>query len=212
MALTNSDETRLTTMSHHLRRPIFKAPLVAALAVLITGCGGGGDAGSNSSTAAVSASATISPLTFLHGTYTVACLGHRYTNGDISSQGTITVAAVPGSAESEVTVRVQTYTGSTSCNAANVDFDASATGRLTKKDMTKIYTMATGERFTANVVTVKYSGLTLSKGSITTGLPALGVTTDMAYVLDGNTLHLASGYRDADGLGEILHERTATKQ
>ncbi len=87
-----------------------------------------------------------------------------------------------------------------------------ATGTLSKKDVTKTYTLATGAKVTANAVPVKYIGVTFSKGVFAGTLPVPVVTTDVAYVLGGNNLRVAKGGRDADGLGDSLSGQIAVRK
>jgi len=183
--------------------------LVAAFAAL-TACGGGGS--SDSSSSSTEASANASPLAAMQGTYVAACDGQTFDSGSSSSQVTIIVTAPAGSSEVGVSVQVKGYTGSTDCAASTLDTDVTATGQLSSKSTTKTYTDATGKSVTAKVLTFTYSGVTFSKGSFSGTLPVPGVTTDIAYVLDGSDLYLAKGVRDADGLGDSLSKRVGVKQ
>lgn len=85
-----------------------------------------------------------------------------------------------------------------------LDTDMTFLGTASDKAGSKNYTNAAGKPVTAEVATIAYTGFTLSKGNLDFSLPMLGATTDMAYVLENNTLYLSKGHREADGLGDAL--------
>ena len=91
-----------------------------------------------------------------------------------------------------------------SCDAAALDFDLTFLGTAADKPGSKSYTNAAGKPVTASVATIAYSGFKLAKGNLSVALPAAGATTDMAYVLENNTLYLSKGPRGLDGLGGSL--------
>lgn len=179
--------------------------------MLLSACGGGGD--SSSSTPSVAATSTVTNTPdALNGTYVLACVDETYTGGAAQSkQGTITVA--PDNSGSTVVAHVQTYKGSTNCTEATMDLDLTVSGGLSGKSTTKNYKNATGKTVTANVVTVSYTGLKLSRGNLTNfSLPQANFSTDIAYVLDGKNLYFAKGHREADGLGDSLSRDVLVKQ
>ena len=79
-------------------------------------------------------------------------------------------------------------------------------GTVSDKAGSKNYKTAAGKPVTANLATVAYSGFRLAKGNLSFKMPMAGATTDVAYVLDNNTLYLSKGHREADGLGDALTE------
>ena len=191
--------------------------LISIASAALAACGGGGDAGSAGSAGSAGTStilaANTSPLAAMQGTYVMPCDGDKY-NGPAgeSSQATITVTAAPGSNQVDAAVHYSYYDGSTDCASATLNFDITGTGHITSKATTKAYTDAAGKSVSANVMTLTYGGMTLSKGIFTGTFPLPGATTDIAYVLDGNTLSWAKGVRGADGLGDSLSARTAVRQ
>lgn len=183
--------------------------LVATCAALVA-CGGGGSSDSDSSS--TQASANTSPLAAMQGTYVAACDGQTFDSGSSSSQVTIIITAPAGGSEVDVSVHAKSYTGSSDCAESTLAADVTVTGQLSNKSTTKTYTDSTGKSVTAKVLTFAYSGVTFSKGSFSGTLPVAGVTTDIAYVLDGSNLYLAKGVREADGLGDKLSTRVGVKQ
>jgi len=187
--------------------------LVAACAALVA-CGGGGDnSGPSTETTSTNSGANTNALASMQGTYVTACIDRTNSGGTSeSNQVTITVTAPAGSSEVDASVRNQYYDGSANCTASALSGDLTVTGQLSSKSTTKIYADATGKSVTAKVLTFTYSGMTLSKGNLSGTLPVAGMTTDIAYVLDGSNLYLAKGVRDADGLGDRLSAYAGVKQ
>ena len=187
------------------RKRLFGASIILFSAVL-SACGGRSNEADTQ--------ANTSPLAGMQGTYAVACFGDLY-NGPSgqSQQGTITIAAPADSGSTiTVSVRLQSYVGSTNCADSTLVLDATAYGHLVSKDTTKNYADGSGNTVSARVATVTYERLTVSKGAFSGTLPAIGATTDIAYVLRGNELYLSQGGRGADGLGGSLSTRPAVKQ
>ena len=85
-----------------------------------------------------------------------------------------------------------------------LDSDIKFFGTASDKAGSKNYKTAAGKPVTAKVVTVAYTGLTLSKGNLNFRLPIPGATADVAYVLENNMLYLSKGHREKDGLGDAL--------
>ncbi|MDB5822284.1 MAG: hypothetical protein JWR21_988 [Herminiimonas sp.] len=179
-------------------KKFFSLVIISLPAILLGACGGG-DSSSPSPTIAPS-SALTTTLDGLAGTYVAACSDESYTPSQPESAQASIVITPPNA----VTAHLQTYDGSANCTAATLKQDLTVTGQLKGKATTKSYKDATGKSLTANVVTFSLTGMTLSKGTITGSLPTPGVTTDIAYVLSGNTLNVAKGNREADGLGDSL--------
>lgn len=179
------------------------AYLAALSTVLLAACGGG-----SSDTTTTASTDTFAAL---KATYVLACTGQTFTTGPESDQGTITIATASGSNATTVSLRSQSYKGSTDCAASTLNIDVTANGQLSDKGTTKNYTDATGKTVTAKVATFTYTGMTLSKGNLSISLPTAGTTTDIAYVLDGSNLYVTKGVRGADGLGDSL-SRAAVKQ
>lgn len=184
-------------------KKIISVIVLSALAVLLNACGGGS---SSSGSTSSNISATINTLDALRGTYVMACKGDN-NNGAAgeSSQGTTTITTTPGSTGGAVvSMHLLNYTGSTNCSASTLDTDVTVNGQVSGKGTTKNYIDATGSTVTANVVTFTYTGMTLAVGNLAGSLPVAGVTTDVAYVLNGNNLYVSKGHRGADGLGDSL--------
>lgn len=174
------------------------------LALSLAACGGGGSGGSTTPDA--------SPWAALQGTYVVGCDGEtsNTVTDTFSTQGTITITT--DGSETNVSVRFLSYLGDAHCADAALVADATLTGKLTDKGKTKVYTDVSGKSVTARVFTFTYGGVTLAKGVVEGALPLPGITTDMAYVLDGGTLRLTVGGRTADGLGDRLSPRVGIRQ
>lgn len=186
--------------------------MFALPAVLLVGCGGGGDSGSASPAIAPS-SVAATTLDGLSGNYVAACEDNSYNSyTPATQQAPATSVAIAVSRQASivitpanvVTARIQYYEGSANCTAATLTQDMTATGQLTAKAASKNYKDATGKTLTASVATFSFIGMTISKGSFTGSFPTPGATTDIAYVLNGNTLNVAKGHREADGLGDSL--------
>jgi hypothetical protein len=179
-------------------KKIFSLVVLSLPAIFLGACGGG-DSSSPSPTIAPS-SALTTTLDGLAGTYVAACSDESYApNQPVSRQASIVITPAK-----TVSVQFQYYDSSANCTAANLTQDVTVTGQLSGKATTKNYKDATGKTLTANVVTFSFTGMTLSKGTFSGTLPTSGLTTDIAYVLNGNTLNVAKGHREADGLGDSL--------
>jgi hypothetical protein len=201
----------------HMKKLSFSIVTATLIAAVLSACGGGGsDSSGQAGSGAASAGTTgDNALAYLAGTYVVPCEAIIYpTAADPSSssdQGTVVIAPNASTGKVEATLRYQYYNGSTNCNASTLDTDLSGNFTISGKSGAKIYKDATGKPVTANVATVTYTGMTLSKGNLTLSLPAFGATTDMAYVLANNTLYVSKGHRETDGLGDGL-SRGAIRQ
>jgi hypothetical protein len=117
---------------------------------------------------------------------------------------TIVITPDAASGKASISAHRQYYQNSANCDAATLDTDFTFPGTASDKAGRKNYTNAAGKPVTAKVATIAYSGFTLSRGNLKLSLPAPCATTDMAYVLDNNTLYLSKGHREADGLGDSL--------
>jgi len=186
--------------------------MFALPAILLGACGGGGDSSSASPTIAPS-SVVATTLDGLSGNYVAACedLSYKsYTPATQQVPASSVAMAVSRQASivitpaNVVTAHFQYYDGSADCTATTLTQDVTATGQLTAKAASKNYMDATGKTLTASVATFSFNGMTISKGSFTGSFPTPGATTDIAYVLNGNTLNVAKGHREADGLGDRL--------
>jgi hypothetical protein len=180
--------------------------VILSLPAILLGACGGGDSSSGNPTIAPT-SAVSATLDGMSGTYIASCVDDGSVNGvPESEQASIVITPANG-----VTARIQGYKGSANCTASTLVEDGTVTGQLSGKSTTKNYKDGTGKSLTANVVTFTFTGMTLSKGIINGNLPTPGLTTDIAYVLSGNTLNVAKGHREADGLGDSL-SKPFTKQ
>ena len=198
--------------NNNVIRTTLATTLVATGAVLAA-CGGGGDSSGSSTETSANSSANTNALASMQGTYVTACIDRTNSGGTSeSNQVTITITALAGSSEVDASVRNQYYDGSANCTASTLSGDLTVTGQLSSKSTTKIYTDATAKSVTAKVLTFTYTGMTLSKGNLSGTLPVAGMTTDIAYVLDGSNLYLAKGVREADGLGDRLSAYAGVKQ
>lgn len=191
------------------------------IATALSGCGGssGGDSDSDSgSTDASGKTSAGTSIAQMGGTYILPCTGTTFTtssgsNATNSESKTATITITPeGSGKASISAHYQYFENSARCDPAALNFDMTFIGTASDKAGSKIYTNADGKPVTANLVTVAYSGFKLSKGSLNVSLPRAGATTDMAYVLDNNTLYLSKGPRGADGLGAALTKKGAVKQ
>ncbi len=179
------------------------------VATALSACGGGG--GGDSSTDAAGKAAAVTSIAQMAGTYVMPCTGKTFppssdpTAAKSESQtATIVISADAASGKASVSARSQTYLNSANCEAAALDFDLTFRGTAVDKPGSKNYTSAVGKSVTASVATIAYTGFTFAKGNLNISLPSAGATTDMAYVLENNTLYLSKGHREADGLGDAL--------
>lgn len=202
-------------MKKHLRSMF----TLTVIATALSACGGSSsndsDSGSTDASSKASASTSIAQM---GGTYILPCTGTTFTpssgsNATNSESKTATITITPeGSGKASIIAHYQYFRNSARCDAAALDFDMTFTGTASDKAGSKNYKNADGKPVTANLVTVAYSGFKLSKGSLKFSLPRAGATTDMAYFVDNNTLHLSKGHREADGLGAALTKEGAVKQ
>ena len=110
-------------------------------------------------------------------------------------------------------VRYKYYVGNAACDASSLDTDITVNGELADKGTTKTYSGLNGTKAgVAEVITFTYTSLSLTKGTLTGTLPVPGVSTDVAYLLDGANLYVSKGRREADGLGDSLGVHAAVKQ
>ena len=177
------------------------------VATALSACGGGGDSSTDSSGTA----SAVSSIAQMAGTYIMPCKGTTFPpssnpSADTSESETATIVITPDAATGKATIsaRAQTYHNSATCDAAALEFDLTFHGTATDGPGSKNYTNAAGKPVTAKVATIAYTGMTLSKGNLDFSLPLAGATTKLAYVLENNTLYLAKGSRQADGLGDSL--------
>ena len=190
----------------------------AFIVAVLNACGGGGSDASNQtngSTGSTTRSGTAGNDLFAQpGTYVLACK----SDGDQSSlesiqsnQGTIVITPNAATGKAEARAHYQYYKGSGTCDPSALKGDLTVSGSITAKGATKYYPDVAGKAVIANVVTFNYSSMTLSKGNLSGGIPSFGTPVDMAYFLDGNTLYLNKGHREADGLGDSI-SRGLTRQ
>jgi len=128
-----------------------------------------------------------------------------------SEQGTLVVSAPLGSDKASATIRSQYYAGSTTCEANKLDTDVTIAGQI--RDLASTVNRTLGSNtVAAKVVEFRYDSLTVSKGTLSGSLPAFGVTTKIAYVVNGTNVYFTKGGRLADGLGDSLTSTPVTKQ
>lgn len=173
----------------------------------LSACGGGGDSSADSSGTA----GAVSSITQMAGTYIMPCKGTTFgprsdPSAATSESETATIVIAPDTATGKATIsaRAQTYRNSATCDAAALEFDLTFHGMATDGPGSKNFMNAAGKPVTAKVATITYTGITLSKGNLDFSLPLPGATTNLAYVLENNTLYFAKGSRQADGLGDSL--------
>lgn len=201
----------------HMKKLSFSIVIATLIAAVLSACGGGGsDSSGQAGSGAASAGTTgDNALAYLVGTYVFPCDGiiTELSNppSRTSDQGTIVIKTNATTGKVEVSANIKAYEGSANCDASTLVTDLSGNFTISGKSGAKIYKDATGKPVTANVATVTYTGMTLSKGNLTLSLPAFGATTDMAYVLANNTLYVSKGHRETDGLGDGL-SRGAIRQ
>jgi hypothetical protein len=180
-------------------------PMAAIVAAVLSGCGGGGDSSSGSP--------QQNAFSAMVGSYAVACDGNRNgnaINNTGSADGSVSIDGLAGSDRAQVTARLRQYSDS-SCSTGALVTDITVKGEIRDLNATKDYALL-GGTVTAKVVEFTYTGLTISKGSISGSLPTFGVTTRMAYYLNGNKLYLSKGVRGADGLGATMSANAGVKQ
>lgn len=186
-------------------RSIFTATVIAAA---LSACGGGG--GGDSSTDSSGKAAAVTSIGQMGGTYVLPCKGETFELSKLdgrrseSREGTIVITPDSGTGSATISMHSKYYKNSANCDSAALDFDMTFRGTATDAPGSKTYTNAAGKPVTAKVVTIAYAGFTLSKGNLDFALPTPGATTNMAYVVENNTLYVSKGRREADGLGDAL--------
>lgn len=201
-------------MKKHLRS-VFTLTVIATA---LSACGGSSSGGDSSSTDASSKASASTSIAQMGGTYIMPCSGKSFTQSfdpdstNSESKAATIVITPDGSGKASISAHYQYFEKSARCDPAALDFDMTFIGTASDKAGSKIYKNADGKLVKANLVTVAYSGFKLAKGSLNVSLPRAGATTDMAYVLDNNTLFLSKGPRDADGVGAALTKKGAVKQ
>ena len=181
--------------------------ILTVVATALSACGGGGNNGSTDSSGQAGANSSIAQI---GGTYVMPCTGTTFAPSSDptkpkSESETATIVITPDSnGKATIYAQAQYYLNSTTCAAEALDFDLTFLGTAADKSGSKTYTNAAGKPVIASVVTIAYTGFKLSKGNLDFKLPAVGATTSMAYVIENNTLYLAKGSRQADGLGDTL--------
>jgi hypothetical protein len=188
-----------------LMRSMFTLTFVATA---LSACGGGGN---DSSTDTSGKAAAVTSIAQMASTYVMPCTGETFrpssdpTAAKSESQtATIVISADAASGKATISAQLKYYRNSASCDAATLSDDLTFFGTAVDKPGSKNYTNAAGKPVTANVATITYTGITLSKGNLSFSLPLPGATTNMAYVLENNTLYLSKGHRELDGLGDAL--------
>lgn len=178
------------------------------VATALSACGGGGGDSSTDTSGKAAATTSIAQMA---GTYVMPCDGMEFgglgmADGLKSYSRTGTVVITPDPATGNATIRAQFkyYRNSANCDALTLFQDLTFFGTAVDNNGSKNYTNAAGKPVTAKVATIAYTGITLSKGNLDFSLPLPGATTNMAYVLENNTLYLSKGHREADGLGDAL--------
>jgi hypothetical protein len=192
-----------------MKTPMRSMLTLTFVATALSACGGGG--GGDGSTDASGKAAPASSIKQMAGTYIMPCKGTTFAPSSDptaakseSETVTIVISADAASGKATISARLQSYVNSASCEAAALDFDLTFLGTAVDKPGSKTYTNAAGKPVTASVATIAYTGFRFAKGNLNVSLPAAGATTDMAYVLDNNTLYLSKGHREKDGLGDAL--------
>jgi hypothetical protein len=181
-----------------------------SIALALSACGGGDDSDSNGSNDAAGKSTAGASMAQMSGTYVLPCTGATFAPSsdpdDAKSESkTATIVIAPdATGKASINAHYQYYRNSANCDPATLDFDMTFLGTATDKPGSKNYTNAAGKPVTASIATIAYSGFRLAKGNLNVSLPTPGATTDMAYVLENNTLYLSKGRREADGLGDAL--------
>lgn len=190
-----------------MKSPMHYMFALTFIASALSACGGGG----GDSSTETSGKAVASSVAQIAGTYVLPCKGEDFRgsstlDGATSDSETATIVITPDPATGNATInaRLKYYRNSANCDASTLDTDLTFLGTATDKAGSKSYTNAAGKPVTAKVATIVYTGLTLSKGNLKFSLPTPGATTDMAYVLENNTLYLSKGSRGADKLGDAL--------
>lgn len=181
--------------------------ILTVVATALSACGGGGN---DSSTSSSGKAATSSSIAQIGGTYVMPCKGTTFApspdpTAAKSESETATIVITPdANGQATISAHRQIYINSATCEAGAIDFDLTFLGTAVDKSGNKTYTNAAGKPVTASVATIAYTGFKFSKGNLDFKLPAAGATTNMAYVIENNTLYLSKGKREADGLGDSL--------
>lgn len=181
--------------------------LLTLVATALSACGGGGNDGSTGTSGTTTAGTVIAQIA---GTYILPCTvtlpaaSPDPAAAKGKSEAATIVITPDSSGKASISARYQRYLNSTTCEAAALDFDLTLLGTAVDKFGNKTYTDAAGKPVTASIATVSYNGLTFSKGNLNFKLPAAGASTDIAYVIENNTLYLSKGHRGTDGLGDAL--------
>ena len=182
---------------------------LVSIASVLSACGGGGDSsGSNDAAGKSTASTSIAQM---GGTYVMPCTGTTFAPSSDpdaakseSKAATIVITPDSTTGKAGISAHYQYYRNSANCDAAAIDFDLTFLGTASDKAGSKNFKNAEGKPVAANLATITYSGFRFSKGVLNMSLPTAGATTDMAYVLEKNTLYLSKGHREADTLGDSL--------
>lgn len=209
-------------------KSIVSLAAMAALSTLLSACGGGGSSSDGTD------SVTSGPNAFkdMQVTYAVACKGWQettYTAGvgvtpsaNVSDQGSVAITALVGTDRANVTVHATAYKSApndpagSKCDPAALTEDITVTGQIRDLGTTKLYAAPNGPagaKVTAKVVEFTYYGFTMAKGVLSgVDIPTPNMTTQVAYLIDGDKLYLGSGGRGADGLALHLATRFGVKQ
>jgi hypothetical protein len=183
-------------------------------AALLAACGRAGIA---------SAGGGVNVFEGLQGTYAVACARKALPSeaGAVtaSDDGSVTVGDLVGADRANVSLRVREYESPSAatvvdrCSPARLTWDFIVFGQIRDLGKTKTYSGPVGSAANARVVEFTYHGFNLVQGSLRgMELPLLDTKTQVAYLLDGNTLYLDEGPRGADGLASRLGKRFGVRQ
>jgi len=178
--------------------------LSVSLSAMLAACGGGGSDSGTGTSGLGAQSNVLSPLV---ATYVLPCNARN----NESEQGTLIVSSLQDSDKATATIHYKYYAGSTTCEATKLDTDITVGGQI--RDLASTVNRTLGSSTVgAKVIEFRYDSLSLSKGVLGGSLPTFGMTTKVAYVMNGNNVYFTKGVRLADGLGDSLTSVPVTKQ
>lgn len=184
-----------------------KVILIAAVSsAVLAACGGGGDSGAAVGAAGVPAGPNAFDAVL--GTYKSGCVSRNNVQSGSSQDTTLVVSAPEGTDKAKVVVTDKFYPVP-NC-AGSPDESIALAGQITASAVTKNIT--TGVKLgVAKSAVFKYESLTVFNGMFT--MPALGATTKVGYLIDGQDLYGLSGSgRDANGLSDSFSRVKLVKQ
>ena len=180
----------------------------AAVLTMLVACGGG----SNSDTAPV-ANATAGSFTADVGTYKTACLSDDPGATPPTYSNIVMIIDAPTAPDKTTgSAQYQVFTSNTCAVNTKTD-DLTVRGNLTALGATKtIPVSGAAKAGIAKTANFAYTGFTLSKGSLSGGLPIIGATAKVGYLIEGSKLYVLSGSSAADGLPTSFSSGVLTKQ